>query len=702
MKSNFAVKCVAVILFAVMLTTALLSCCCLIFGFGSGAFSENEDLSEMKNSFLKNFTWRPMSYLVDYVEHYEEYGKYSDADITAFIKNNMSENLMAEIKDDNGKIVFSNIDENLLGNVINTNEYTFSVLKDGNAKVNDNHGDYLVETTVAQVEEYVTVAGSKNDGYLVETTMVQEDETFRYEEKTITVTVCVKKNLVVKDIFYYTDKLFDALVNKQTQLFIIALLSVAVTFALAVFIMCSAGHKPNSEEICLTKFDKFPMDILTAIWCGLTVLLTFGIASGLEFMSYEMITFYEPLVWSLVPYLAILSVLAVVVDGILLAILLMTTAVRFKTETYIKSTLIYKVLCIIFRILKKCCVAVFGFLKKTIKLMGKFLRSIPLVWKTVICAIAVMLIEYILLGVNWGEYWPLAWIFTGILCAGVTVVAVLLKKIKNGTEEIAKGNIYKKINTKYLFLDMKEHAENINNINDGIAKAVEERMRSERFKTELITNVSHDIKTPLTSIINYVDLLEKEDIDNETAKEYIDVLSRQSAKLKKLIEDLLEASKASTGNISVNLSKFELGILLSQALGEYDERFKNSNLQVVLNKTNDMLFVMADSRHMWRVFDNILNNIAKYAQPNTRVYIDAKRKNNIAEITFRNISKDPLNISGDELMERFVRGDSSRNTEGSGLGLSIAKSLAEVQKGKLDIEIDGDLFKVSLSFPISE
>lgn len=681
MKSNFAVKCVAVILFAVMLTTALLSCCCLIFGFGSGAFSENEDLSEMKNSFLKSFTWRPMSYLVDCVKYYEEHGKYSDADITAFIKNNMSENLMAEIKDVNGEIIFSNIDENLLGNVINTNEDTFSVLK----------------------EEYRTVDDSQYDDGLIEsTTMVQETETDRYEEKTYSITVCVKKNLVVKDIFYYTDKLFDALVNKQTQLFIIALISVAVTFALAVFIMCSAGHKPNSEEICLTKFDKFPMDILTAIWCGLTVLLTFGIWSGLEFMSYEMITVYEPLVWSLVPYLAILSVLAVVVDGILLAILLMTTAVRFKTETYIKSTLIYKVLCIIFKILKKCCVAVFGFLKKTIKLMGKFLRSIPLVWKTVICAIAVMLIEYILLGVNWGEYWPLAWIFTGILCAGVTVVAVLLKKIKNGTEEIAKGNIYKKINTKYLFLDMKEHAENINNINDGIAKAVEERMRSERFKTELITNVSHDIKTPLTSIINYVDLLEKEDIDNETAKEYIDVLSRQSAKLKKLIEDLLEASKASTGNISVNLSKFELGILLSQALGEYDERFKNSNLQVVLNKTDDMLFVMADSRHMWRVFDNILNNIAKYTQPNTRVYIDAKRKNNIAEITFRNISKDPLNISGDELMERFVRGDSSRNTEGSGLGLSIAKSLAEVQKGKLDIEIDGDLFKVSLSFPISE
>ena len=255
---------------------------------------------------------------------------------------------------------------------------------------------------------------------------------------------------------------------------------------------------------------------------------------------------------------------------------------------------------------------------------------------------------------------------------------------------------------KYMFLDMKDHAININNINDGIAKAVEERMKSERFKTELITNVSHDIKTPLTSIINYVDLLEKEEIENETAKEYIGVLSRQSARLKKLIEDLLEASKASTGNISVSLTQLELGILLSQALGEYDEKFSNSNLQVVLNKTDDLLLVMADNRHIWRVFDNILNNISKYAQPNTRVYIDAKRNGKNAEISFRNISKDALNISGDELMERFVRGDSSRNTEGSGLGLSIAKSLTEVQKGNLKIQIDGDLFKVYIAFPLSE
>ena len=253
-----------------------------------------------------------------------------------------------------------------------------------------------------------------------------------------------------------------------------------------------------------------------------------------------------------------------------------------------------------------------------------------------------------------------------------------------------------------MFGDIKRHAENINRINDGIAAAVQEQMKSERFKTELITNVSHDIKTPLTSIINYVDLLEKEDIENNNAKEYIEVISRQSARLKKLIVDLIEASKASTGNTAVDFSEFEIGILLSQAMGEYSERFNNANLELVLNKPEEPITVVADSRLMWRVFDNVLNNISKYAQPHTRVYIDAVKKGKTAEIFFKNISKEQLNISGDELMERFVRGDSSRNTEGSGLGLSIAKSLAELQKGSFEIDIDGDLFKVTLTLPLAQ
>ena len=249
-----------------------------------------------------------------------------------------------------------------------------------------------------------------------------------------------------------------------------------------------------------------------------------------------------------------------------------------------------------------------------------------------------------------------------------------------------------------MYGDFKDFADSLNNINEGLSVAINEKMKSERFKTELITHVSHDIKTPLTSIINYVDLIKKEEPENENIREYIDVLDRQSSRLKKLIEDLMEASKASTGNLAVKLSVCEAGVLLSQTVGEFDERLKAAGLTPVVNIPETPIKIMADGRHLWRVFDNLMNNICKYSQVGTRVYLDVSERDGKAQITFRNISKYELNITGEELTERFVRGDKSRNTEGSGLGLSIAKSLTELQNGSLKIEIDGDLFKVTLTF----
>ena len=230
--------------------------------------------------------------------------------------------------------------------------------------------------------------------------------------------------------------------------------------------------------------------------------------------------------------------------------------------------------------------------------------------------------------------------------------------------------------------------------------AVEERLKSERMKTELITNVSHDIKTPLTSIINYATLIGNESCENEKIIEYSTVLVRQSERLKRLIEDLVEASKASTGNLDVLLSPCDPSIFLTQAGGEYEEKLQRAELTLVIKQPEQEVQIMADGRRMWRVFDNLMNNICKYAQSGTRVYLTLEiiRKN--AVITFKNTSRDPLDISEAELMERFVRGDTSRNTEGNGLGLSIAKSMVELQNGSLHLLIDGDLFKVALSFPI--
>ncbi len=224
-------------------------------------------------------------------------------------------------------------------------------------------------------------------------------------------------------------------------------------------------------------------------------------------------------------------------------------------------------------------------------------------------------------------------------------------------------------------------------------------MKSERMKTELITNVSHDIKTPLTSIINYVDLLKKEEMPSETSVQYLEVIDRQSARLKKLIVDLIEASKASSGNVEIEPVPTDVNELLVQTTAEYESRCQEKNLEMVLNLLPETAHILVDGRHIWRVLDNILGNAYKYSLENTRIYIDVTRRDGQICISFKNVSATPLNISADELLERFVRGDSSRNTEGSGLGLSIAKSLTELQGGEFKLEIDGDLFKCEVTFP---
>ena len=291
-------------------------------------------------------------------------------------------------------------------------------------------------------------------------------------------------------------------------------------------------------------------------------------------------------------------------------------------------------------------------------------------------------------------------VFMKVVEGAVLMIALSqMQKLHEGSKRVAFGDMSQPIDTSRMFWKFKEHGENINKVSDGIALAVEDRMKSEHFKTELITNVSHDIKTPLTSIINYVDLIKKEDVQDEKLQEYVDVLDRQSARLKKLIEDLMEASKASTGNLAVNLEECDVDVLLTQIIGEFEERLAKNQLEVVVDKPEHPVVMMADGRHIWRVIDNLLNNACKYSLPGTRVYVSLKQEKQEAVIVFKNISKTALNIPSDELMERFVRGDSSRNTEGSGLGLSIAQSLTELMQGSMKLEIDGDLFKVTLRFP---
>ena len=243
----------------------------------------------------------------------------------------------------------------------------------------------------------------------------------------------------------------------------------------------------------------------------------------------------------------------------------------------------------------------------------------------------------------------------------------------------------------------------VNDIASGFSNAIQESLKSERLKTELITNVSHDIKRPLTSIINYVDLLKKENIEDEKVKEYIDILDKKSQRLKKLTEDLVEASKVSSGNVKLKLENIDIKELFNQTIGEFKDKFEEKNLKIEVKMPEEDIKIKADSRYLYRIIENLFSNITKYALESSRVYIDIVEKNKDKDkeyinISIKNISKDKLNISSDELMQRFVRGDKSRYTEGSGLGLSIAKSLTELQGGRFNIIIDGDLFKVEIDW----
>lgn len=294
----------------------------------------------------------------------------------------------------------------------------------------------------------------------------------------------------------------------------------------------------------------------------------------------------------------------------------------------------------------------------------------------------------------------------------------MCKELQEGSEALAEGNLNYKLDTSHMGLSFKEHGENLNRIGEGISAAVEQRMKSEHLKTELITNVSHDIKTPLTSIINYADLIGKEVEENAATEngltaetdsekeqrlsEYAEVLLRQSKKLKKLLDDLLEASKATTGNLEVHPEVCDVSVLLSQAAGEYEQRFSDKKLETIVKQPEETVKVMADGRHLWRVFDNLLNNIYKYAQAGSRVYLNVEHDGQDVRIIFRNMSAFPLEMSPEELEERFTRGDKSRHMEGNGLGLSIAKSLTELQNGDMQIVTDGDLFKVVITLPETE
>ncbi len=370
---------------------------------------------------------------------------------------------------------------------------------------------------------------------------------------------------------------------------------------------------------------------------------------------------------------------------------LLTLAARFKRGKWWRNTLCWRLYRWCARTWKRCWRA-----------FAELVRILPLTWRAilaVLCVLGGQSLLSLLIVETYSEgffFFLMMAALDAALVAGAAWLSLQLQQVRDMGAALAAGDLEAQLDTEKMYFDVKRHAEDLNAIGVGMNKAVEQRLKSERLKTELITNVSHDIKTPLTSIVSYVDLLKKEEL-SPTAGEYVAVLDRQSRRLKKLTEDLVEASKASTGNIAVQLEPIVVNEIIHQAVGDYDEKLAAGRLEVIVNTYEGNLMALADGRLLWRVLDNLLSNVCKYAMAGTRVYVDLIARDGHVVLSIKNISRDPLNISADELMERFVRGDASRHTEGSGLGLNIAKSFMDLMGGGFALSVDGDLFKAELT-----
>jgi signal transduction histidine kinase len=311
-------------------------------------------------------------------------------------------------------------------------------------------------------------------------------------------------------------------------------------------------------------------------------------------------------------------------------------------------------------------------------------------WRYPAAKAALVLIAVVLIGLDYRAY---HYLFT---------TSMQEDKIADAIETIANGDTSYQMPLDGLYGKELTMANNINQIGTGLERAIQEQFKSERLKADLITNVSHDIKTPLTSIINYVDLIKREHIENDHLKEYLTVLEQKSQRLKTLTEDLVEASKASSGNLKLDMRRLDLVEMIWQTNGEFEEKYEERHLELVTSLPSGSLMIEADGRHLWRVLENLYNNAFKYAMENSRVYTEVTSEDGMVWFTIKNVSEHPLNISPDELTERFVRGDVSRTTEGSGLGLSIAQSLTKLQGGTFEVVIDGDLFKARVGFALIE
>ena len=513
------------------------------------------------------------------------------------------------------------------------------------------------------------------------------DYYLRYEQSPeYQVSIYLPPNYIAYNSTTYWNLL--TVLSSMRNLFLPCLLIGLAVFAVAiVYLIAAAGHGRRTEMIRAGGLNRLPLDLYTAGAVGGAVGL---FALGITLIDW----FYYQEGLILQPGLAVLTALPFLGASVCAVGYIFALAAQFKTGQgfWWRNSIVGRCL----RLFVRGCRWLW---RQTVRLLS----VMNTMWQWVLVGLGLCLGWFLVILLSHASaIWVLAFLFMlGVTMLAAVYGAYAFGLILEGARRMSGGDLNRKISVKYLIGCFADCAGRLNALADVAVVAARNQLKSERMKTELITNVSHDIKTPLTSIINYVDLLQKPHTEEE-GEAYLAVLARQSGQMKKLIEDLMDMSKASTGNMAVDITEMDAVEAVNQALGEYTDKLAAVPLYPVIRCPEKKLMIRADGKLVWRVLSNLLQNAVKYALPGTRLYVDIARVEGNAVISLKNISREELNISADELMERFVRGDASRNTEGSGLGLNIAKSLMELQKGQLRILVDGDLFKTSMVFPVEE
>ena len=591
----------------------------------------------------------------------------------------------------------------------------------------------IPEETVPETTEPVIINGKTLDNYQINQTEYHDSETQEFMTAKyvyvplpeMTVEMYIDRGSLRDAALYDVLELVRQFRNYLLPAVGICLLLFAV---FAVYLCTSAGRKPKSEEIRAGGLNRLPLDLyLFGGGFGIALIIAVGVEAA------EMLLRQDFLVGCGFAVLAAFACCLIFVgfcfafvaqiktpDGFWWRNTLCGICIRLcaRFAVWLEKFLALKGFPFLGRMCKKlwqftCKAAVWlyqstqkaflwlgnklGIASRWIgKKVHRFLSLLPLTWQWLIGGFVLIFIAALFIN----DYNSPNTVILGlVLCLAIVLYAShCFGLLAESTKRMSKGDLDTKVDDKLMAGCFKEFAGDLNNLADVAVVAAQKQLKSERMKTELITNVSHDIKTPLTSIINYVDLLQKPHTDAEQ-EQYLEVLDRQSQRLKKLIDDLMDMSKASTGNMAVEITQVDAVESVNQALGEFADKLDKAQLFPVFRHNEDSVSMMADGRLVWRVMSNLLSNAVKYAMPGTRLYIDLMTLEGKVIISLKNISRDELNVDADELMERFVRGDDSRNTEGSGLGLNIAKSLMELQKGQLQLLVDGDLFKVTLIFP---